>query len=53
MGEHVNTKKNVQKRHKKGFAEAQDINVQRARRVTFKSYMQQLEDDQGVKDERP
>ena len=45
MGEHVNTKKDTQKHHKRGFAEGQDIRLQRARRVTFKNYIQQLEDD--------
>lgn len=45
MGEHVNTKKNPTKRHKRGFSESQDIAIQRQRRVTFKHYMQELEEE--------
>ena len=45
MGEHINTKHNRTKRHKKGFNESQDIRAQRAARVSFKTYMQNLEDD--------
>lgn len=45
MGDHVNTKKDTKKHHKRGFAESADINLQRARRVTFKHYVQQLEED--------
>lgn len=45
MGDHVNTKKNTAKRHKAGFSEGQDIAVQRRNRVSFKSYLNDLEDD--------
>jgi hypothetical protein len=45
MGDHVNTKKSTAKHHKRGFAESSDIDLQRANRVTFKHYIQQLEDD--------
>lgn len=45
MGDHVNTKKNTLKRHKAGFSESRDIRVERARRVTFKNYIQELEED--------
>lgn len=45
MGEHINTKHNGTKRHKKGFSESLDVRAQRAARVSFKSYMQNLEDD--------
>lgn len=45
MGEHINTKHNGTKRHKKGFNESQDVRAQRAARVSFKTYMQNLEDD--------
>lgn len=45
MGEHVNTKKDTKKHHKAGFSESRDVRVERARRVSFKSYMQNLEDE--------
>ena len=45
MGDHVNTKKNTLKRHQAGFSESRDIRVERARRVTFKNYIQELEED--------
>lgn len=45
MGEHLNTKKNTTKRHKAGFSEGRDIRVERGRRVTFKNFIQNLEDD--------
>lgn len=45
MGEHINTKHNGSKRHKKGFYESADVGAQRARRVTFKAYVKDLEDD--------
>lgn len=45
MGEHVNTKKDPLKRHKRGFSEGQDIATKRKQRVTFKHYMQELEEE--------
>ena len=45
MGDHVNTKKDVNKRHKRGFSEGLDIQSQRKRRVTFKTYMKELEEN--------
>ena len=45
MGEHINTKKDTAKRHKRGFSEGQDIEIQRRRRASFKSYLKELEDD--------
>lgn len=45
MGDHVNTKKDPSKHHKRGFAESRDIRIERARRVTFKKYVEQLEED--------
>jgi len=44
MGEHINTKKNTRKRHKAGFSEGRDIKLERARRVTFKNYIHELEE---------
>jgi len=45
MGDHVNTKKDTSKHHKRGFAESRDIRIERARRVTFKKYVEQLEEE--------
>lgn len=45
MGDHVNTKKDTRKHHKRGFNESVDIRLQRARRVTFKKYVQELEEE--------
>jgi hypothetical protein len=45
MGDHLNTKKDPSKHHARGFSEAQDLRLARARRVTFKQYVHQLEDD--------
>jgi hypothetical protein len=45
VGEHIDTKHNGLKRHKKGFNEGQDVRAQRAARVSFKSYMKNLEDE--------
>ena len=45
MGDHVNTKKDTKKHHKRGFAESADIRLQRARRVTFKKYVEELEEE--------
>lgn len=45
MGDHVNTKKDTSKHHKRGFVESRDIRIERARRVTFKKYVEQLEED--------
>ena len=45
MGDHVNTKKDTSKHHKRGFAESRDIRIERARRVTFKKYVEELEEE--------
>lgn len=45
MGDHINTKKNTSKRHKRGYNESQDIAIQRQRRVSFKNYLYELEED--------
>lgn len=45
MGDHVNTKKDTTKHHKAGFSEGRDVRLERARRTSFKSYVQNLEDD--------
>lgn len=45
MGDHVNTKRNTAKRHKRGFNEGQDIAIQRQRRVSFKHYLNELEEE--------
>lgn len=45
MGEHIDTKKQPNKRHRKGFAEGQDIASQRHRRVSFKNYLNELEEE--------
>ena len=45
MGDHVNTKKDTTKHHKRGFAESQDVRLQRARRVSFKKYIEELEEE--------
>ena len=45
MGDHIDKKKNPAKRHKRVFGEGQDLNVQRHRRVSFKAYVQRLEED--------
>lgn len=45
MGEHVNTKRDTKKHHKRGFSEGQDIATQRHRRIGFKQYMQELEEE--------
>lgn len=44
MGDHINTKKDTTKHHKAGFTEGRDLHVERARRVTFKSYLNHLEE---------
>lgn len=44
MGEHVNTKKDTSKHHKAGFSEGRDVRLERARRTSFKSYVQNLEE---------
>ena len=44
MGDHVNTKKDTSKHHKAGFSEGRDLRLERARRVTFKSYINDLEE---------
>jgi hypothetical protein len=43
MGNHVNTKKNPNKRHKRGFREGEQL--ERMQRVSFKNYVQQLEEE--------
>jgi hypothetical protein len=43
MGNHVNTKKNPNKRHKRGFREGE--NLERMQRVSFKNYVKQLEEE--------
>lgn len=45
MGDHLFHKKDPQKRHKYGYSEGQDIGNQRLQRVSFKSYVKQLEED--------
>jgi hypothetical protein len=45
MGDHVNTKKDTTKHHKRGFAESADVRLQRARRVSFKKYIEELEEE--------
>jgi hypothetical protein len=45
VGEHINTKHNGLKRHKKGFSESHDVRAQRAARVSFKTYMNSIEND--------
>lgn len=44
MGDHINTKKNTQKRHKSGFSESRDTVIERLGRVRFKHYIQDLEE---------
>ena len=44
MGEHIDTRKGKQKR-KKGFNESVDPMVARARRVTFKNYLREQEEE--------
>lgn len=44
MGNHLNTKRDPSKHHKRGYAESQDIATQRQRRVSFKHYIQELEE---------
>jgi hypothetical protein len=43
MGDHVNTKRDTKKHHKRGFTE--DVATQRHRRIGFKQYMQELEEE--------
>ena len=43
MGDHVNTKRDSKKHHKRGFTE--DVATQRHRRIGFKQYMKELEDE--------
>jgi hypothetical protein len=45
MGDHINTKKDPHKRQKRRFSEGQDPMSQRKQRVSFKSYIQHLEED--------
>ena len=55
MGDHIDHKKNPQKRHKKTFGENQDVGVKRRQRVSFKAYVNQLEEDllEQELDEKP
>lgn len=45
MGEHIDTKKDTTKHHKAGFSEGRDVRLERARRTSFKSYVQNLEEE--------
>ena len=45
MGEHIDTKKDTSKHHKAGFSEGRDVRLERARRTSFKSYVQTLEEE--------
>lgn len=45
MGEHIDTKKDTSKHHKAGFSEGRDVRLERARRTSFKSYVQNLEEE--------
>lgn len=45
MGDHVNTKKDTSKHHKAGFSEGRDVRLERARRTSFKTYVQNLEEE--------
>ncbi len=45
MGDHVNTKKDTTKHHKAGFSEGRDVRLERARRTSFKTYVQNLEEE--------
>lgn len=50
MGDHIFKKKDPTKHHKFGFSEGQDIDLQRKRRVSFKTYMKQLEEELQLED---
>jgi hypothetical protein len=45
MGQHTGQKRDSKKRHRAGFNEGRDIRIERARRVTFKNYVQSLEEE--------
>jgi hypothetical protein len=45
MGEHIDNRKGVNKRHKKGFQEATDPVLARRSRVTFKNYLRHVEEE--------
>ena len=45
MGDHIFKKKDPTKHHKPGFSEGQDTDLQRKRRVSFKTYVKQLEEE--------
>lgn len=45
MGDHIFNKKDPNKHHKKVFGENQDIGAKRRQKVSFKAYMQQIEED--------
>lgn len=45
MGDHVNTKKDPNKHSKPVYGEGRDVPIERRRRASFKSYLQNLEDD--------
>lgn len=45
MGDHIFNKKDPNKHHKKVFGENQDIGAKRRQKVSFKAYMQQIEEE--------
>jgi hypothetical protein len=45
MGDHINKKRDRSKHHKRGFNESQDIQSARRDRVSFKNYLQELEEE--------
>ena len=45
MGDHIFNKKDPNKHHKKVFGENKDIGAKRRQKVSFKAYMQQIEED--------
>jgi len=46
MGDHLkNNRKDGSKHHKRGYSESVDLMNQRARRVSFKKYVEQLEEE--------
>lgn len=46
MGDHhINTKRDTKKHHKRGYNENQDIKSKRQERVSFKNYLQELEEE--------
>ena len=45
MGEHIDNRKNGIKRRKKGFMETVDPVLARQRRVTFKNYLREVDEE--------